>query len=327
MIRLPLLRGLAAAVLCCGAITHGAALAQQAYPSKPIHLVVPFAPGGSSDVLARLLAKEIEPKLGQPVLVENRAGAGGSVAAGHVAKAPADGHTILLVAAGHAGMGALYDKLPFDPVADFAPVIGLTTAPVVVVVNAQSRYKTMQDLVAAARAEPGKLNCAGGGGGATVTNLAFELLKSELKLSITAVPYKGSAPALTALIGGEIDCDSDATASALPFVQAGKLRALVVSTDKRIDLLPDTPTVAETVLPGFNVSIWTGLLAPKGTPAPVVDRLYREFNAAMALPQVQEKLKAMASSSMGADSASFGRFLASETERWGGVIRQLGLKP
>ncbi|MFZ9585772.1 MAG: Bug family tripartite tricarboxylate transporter substrate binding protein, partial [Pseudohongiellaceae bacterium] len=223
--------------------------------------------------------------------------------------------------------GALYDKLPFDPVADFAPVIGLTTAPVVVAVNAQSRFKSLQDLVAAAKAEPGKLNCAGGGGGATVTNLAFELLKSELKLTITAVPYKGSAPALTALIGSEIDCDSDAAASVLPLVQSGRLRVLAVSTGKRIDLLPDTPTIAETVLPGFDVSIWTGVLAPKGTPTQVVDRLYREFNTAMALPQVQERLKAMASAPMGADSATFGRFLASETRRWGGVIKQLDLKP
>jgi tripartite-type tricarboxylate transporter receptor subunit TctC len=309
-----------------GAAVHGVAQAQ-VFPSKPIHLVVPFAPGGSSDVLARLLAKEIEPRVGQTILVENRAGAGGSVAAGYVAKAPADGHTILLVAAGHAGMSALYDKLPFDPVADFAPVIGLTTAPVVVAVNAQSRFKSLQDLVAAAKAEPGKLNCAGGGGGATVTNLAFELLKSELKLTITAVPYKGSAPALTALIGNEIDCDSDAAASVLPLVQSGRLRVLAVSTGKRIDLLPDTPTIAETVLPGFDVSIWTGVLAPKGTPTQVVDRLYREFNTAMALPQVQERLKAMASAPMGADSATFGRFLASETRRWGGVIKQLDLKP
>ena len=325
MLRFPFLRSVVLAVVI-GAAVHGAALAQT-FPSKPIHLVVPFAPGGSSDVLARLLAKEIEPRVGQPILVENRAGAGGSVAAGYVAKAPADGHTILLVAAGHAGMGALYDKLPFDPVADFAPVIGLTTAPVVVAVNAQSRFKSLKDLVAAAKAEPGKLNCAGGGGGATVTNLAFELLKSELKLTITAVPYKGSAPALTALIGSEIDCDSDAAASVLPFVLSGKLRVLAVSTGKRMDLLPDAPTIAETVLPGFDVSIWTGVLAPKGTPTPVVERLYREFNNAMALPQVQERLKGMASAPMGADSATFGRFLASETRRWGGVIKQLDLKP
>ena len=325
MLRFPFMRSVVLAVVI-GAAVHGVAQAQ-AFPSKPIHLVVPFAPGGSSDVLARLLAKEIEPRVGQTILVENRAGAGGSVAAGYVAKAPADGHTILLVAAGHAGMGALYDKLPFDPVADFAPVIGLTTAPVVVAVNAQSRFKSLQDLVAAAKAEPGKLNCAGGGGGATVTNLAFELLKSELKLTITAVPYKGSAPALTALIGNEIDCDSDAAASVLPLVQSGRLRVLAVSTGKRIDLLPDTPTIAETVLPRFDVSIWTGVLAPKGTPTQVVDRLYREFNTAMALPQVQERLKAMASAPMGADSATFGRFLASETRRWGGVIKQLDLKP
>ncbi len=307
-------------------LTTGVAQAQE-FPAKPIHLTVPFAPGGSSDVLARVLAKEVEGKMGQPIIVENRAGAGGSVAAAYVAKSAPDGYNVLFVAAGHAGMGALYDKLSFDPVADFAPVIGLTTAPILVVVNAESSYKTMQDLVAAARSQPGKLNCAGGGGGATVTNLAFELLKSELGLKITAIPYKGSVPAMTALMGNEIDCDSDAASSVMAMVQSGKLRALAVSTDRRIALLPATPTIAETVLPGFSASIWTGILAPKGTPTKVVDRLYREFKAAMALPDVQEKLKAMASTPMDADSAAFGAFLASETRRWGGVIQQLGLKP
>lgn len=312
--------------LVFAAVAHGAAQAQQ-FPSKPIQLVVPFAAGGASDVLARVLAKEVQAKLGQPIVVENRAGAGGSVAAAYVAKAAADGHTLLFAAAAHAGMGALYDKLSFDPVADFTPVIGLTTAPILIAVNAESRYKTMQDLVAAARSQPGKLNCAGGGGGATVTNLAFELLKSELNLKITAVPYKGSAPALTALMANEIDCDSDAAASLMPMIKGGKLRALAVSTDKRIGLLPATPTIAETVLPGFSATIWTGILAPKGTPAPVVNRLYREFKAAMALPDVQEKLEAMASTPMDANPAAFGSFLASETQRWGGVIRQLDLKP
>ena len=299
----------------------------QTYPNKPIRLVVPFAAGGSSDVLARLLAKEVEVSLGQPIVIESRVGAGGSVAAGFVDKSAPDGYTILLVAAGHAGMGALYDNLSFDPVKDFAPVMGLTTAPILLAVNADSSFKTIQELVAAAKSKPGKLNCAGGGGGATVTNLAFELLKAELGISITAVPYQGSAPAMTALLGNHIDCDSDAASSLVAMVQSGKLRALAVMSNRRIDLLPATPTVAETVRPGFSASIWAGLLAPKGTPAPVVERLHAEFKRALALPAVQDKLKAMASDPMDLGPVAFGEFLAKETTRWGGVIGQLGLKP
>jgi len=324
------LRSIVLAVIGCG-LSLGAALAQgtqkDAYPTKPLRLIVPFAAGGSSDVLARVLAKEVEAGLGQPVVVENRVGAGGSIAAATVAKSPPDGYTLLLVAAGHAGMGALYDNLGFDPVKDFAPVMGLTTAPIVIAVNAQSRFKTMQDFVAAARSEPGKLNCAGGGGGATVTNLAFELLKADLGLKITPVPYQGSAPAMTALLGDQIDCDSDAAASLAPMVQGGKLRLLAVMSDKRMELMPTVPTVAETVRPGFSATIWAGLLAPKGTPAPVVTRLHAEFRKALELPGVKDKLKAMASDPVDMGPAAFGDFLAKETARWSGVIQQLGLKP
>jgi tripartite-type tricarboxylate transporter receptor subunit TctC len=290
-------------------------------------VVVPFAAGGAADVLARVLAQEVAPALGQPIVIDNRAGAGSSIGAAAVAKSSADGYTLLFAAAGHAGMGALYPKLGFDPVKDFAPVIGIATAPITIAVNAQSKYRTLQDLVADAKARPGKLNCAGGGGGATVTNLAFELLKSELKLQIAAVPYKGSAPAITGLLTNEIDCDSDAASAVLPMVQGGKLRALAVTTAQRASALPDTPTVAETVLPGFAASVWYGILAPAGTPQPVVDRLYREFKAALDKPQVKERLKSLSADPMNADPVAFGRFMAAETTRWSGVIQQLGLKP
>lgn len=313
------------AVAALSTLAIGTALAQS-YPSKPITLVVPFAAGGAADALARVLGQSISPKLGQPVVVDAKAGAGGTIGAAVVARAPADGHTLLLVTAGHAGTGALYDKLPFHPVKDFAPVIGLATSPVVIAVNAGSKFHTLQDLVNEARANPGKLNCAGGGGGATVTNLAFELLKSELKLDITAVPYRGSGPAITALLGGEIDCDSDAVASLVPHIAAGKLRALAVTSGTRSAILPTVPTVAESVLPGFEGAAWYGILAPKGTPQPVVDRLQKEFKAALADPQVQERLKALGAVPQGSSPAEFGAYVASEAERWGGVIRKLGLK-
>ena len=313
------------AVAALSTLAIGTALAQS-YPSKPITLVVPFAAGGAADALARVLGQSISPKLGQPVVVDAKAGAGGTIGAAVVARAPADGHTLLLVTAGHAGTGALYDKLPFHPVKDFAPVIGLATSPVVIAVNANSKFHTLQDLVNEARANPGKLNCAGGGGGATVTNLAFELLKSDLKLDITAVPYRGSGPAITALLGGEIDCDSDAVASLVPHIAAGKLRALAVTSGTRSAILPTVPTVAESVLPGFEGAAWYGILAPKGTPQPVVDRLQKEFKAALADPQVQERLKALGAVPQGSSPAEFGAYVASEAERWGGVIRKLGLK-
>ncbi|NML44273.1 tripartite tricarboxylate transporter substrate binding protein [Ramlibacter sp. G-1-2-2] len=314
---------LASALLACATLAPSLAGAQ-AFPSKPVTLVVPFAPGGGADVVARVLAQAMQ--LGQPILVDNKPGAGGTIAASLVAKAPADGHTLLFATAGHAGTKALYPHLTFDPVADFAPVIGIAAAPVVIAVNASSPYKTLQDFVQAARAKPGKLNCAGGGGGATVTNLAFELLKSELKLDITAVPYKGSAPAITALLGGEIDCDSDALAALLPQIQGGKLRALAVTTKRRSSQLPDVPTVAETVLPGMDASAWYGILAPKGTPQPVVDRLQKEFAAAAQQPQVAERVKAVGAEPLHMNAHEFGAFVAAEARRWGGLIQKLGLK-
>jgi tripartite-type tricarboxylate transporter receptor subunit TctC len=296
----------------------------QAYPTKPVTLVVPFAAGGPADVMARLVGQQLQ--LGQPVVVDAKPGAGGTIGAASVAKATADGHTLLFVTAGHAGTGALYPKLPYDPVNDFTPVIGLAAAPVVIAVKADSPYKSLLDLVNAARTHPGKLNCAGGGGGATVTNLAFELIKSELKLQITSVPYKGSAPAITALLSGEIDCDSDAIAALMPHIKAGKLRALAVTSKRRSSVLPEVPTVSETVLPGMDGAAWYGILAPKGTPQPVVDRLQKEFTLVMRNPQVVERFKDQGADPLGMDAKEFGSYLASEARRWGGLINKLGLK-
>lgn len=301
--------------------------ASAAYPERPVTIVVPFAAGGAADIIARVLAQEISPKLGQPVIIENRGGAGGSIGAAAVAKAPNDGLTLLFVAAGHAGMGALYPKLSFDPIKDFAPIIGIGTAPIGIAVNAESSYRTIQDLVAAAKANPGKLSCAGGGGGATVTNLAFELLKSEMNLKIEPIAYKGSAPALTALLSKEIDCDSDALAAMMGMVNGGKVRILAVTTEKRTPLLKDVPTLSETVLPGFAASVWYGILAPKETPKPIVDRLNKEFKEAIDQPAVQERFKQLTVESTGSPPAVFGKFVADEAKRWGGVIEKLGLKP
>jgi len=320
------IRAAVATVVCAAAALAAPNVHAQAYPSKTVSLIVPFAAGGPADVVARLLGQKIAPELGQPVIVENRPGAGGTIAAAAVAKAPPDGHTILFVTAGHAGAAALYPSLPFDPVKDFAPVVGIAATPIVVVVNAASKYRTLSDLIADARARPGKLNFAGGGGGATVTNLAAEVFRSEMKLDVTNVPYKGSAPALVALIAGEIDYSFDNLSAVLGQIKAGKLRALAVTTRNRSSALPDVPTIAEGVLPGFEASTWFGILAPKGTPPVVVERLNRDFNAALRAPDTQARLKELGADPTGGSPAEFGSFLAAETTRWGGVIRKLGLK-
>jgi tripartite-type tricarboxylate transporter receptor subunit TctC len=308
--------------LACAVVSYSAAA--QTLPSRAVTLIVPFAPGGGADVVARVLAQQTQ--IGQPVIVDNKPGAGGTVAASIVARAPADGSTLLFVTAGHAGTRALYPSLIFDPVKDFAPVLGIAAAPVVIAVNASSPYHTLKDLVQAARARPGKLNCAGGGGGATVTNLAFELLKSELKLDIASVPYKGSAPAIMALLGGEIDCDSDALAALLPQIQSGKLRALAVTTKHRSSFLRDVPTVAETVLPSMDASAWYGVLAPKGTPPAVIQQLEKAFTAAERTPLVVDRLKSVGAEPLNMDAHAFGAFVAAEARRWGALIQKLGLK-
>lgn len=300
----------------------------ETYPVKPIRLVVPYAPGGASDVVARMLAAKAGPKLGQQIVVENKTGAGGTIGAAEVAKAPADGYTLLLIAAGHAGSGSLYPSLSYDPVTSFTAVIGAAKLPIVVAVPAASKYKSMTDLVNDARAHPGKLNYAGGGGGATVTNLAAQLFLSETNLDIVAVPYKGSAPALSALLGNQVDVAFDVAGLFIPQIKAGKLRALAVTTKQRFALLPDVPTIAELYVPGFDAYAWVGILAPAGTPPAIVDQLNHEFQIALQSPDVAQPLRDnFGGEPLGGPPAQFGSFLASEATRWGAVIRKLGLKP
>jgi tripartite-type tricarboxylate transporter receptor subunit TctC len=315
------------------ALAAAAALAQpateahaQTYPSKHVRLVVGFAPGGPADVIARIVGQKLAESLKQPVVVENRPGAGGTIGAAAVASSPPDGYTILFVTSGHAGSAALYSKLPYDSIKSFAPVVALVQTPVVVVVNSASQYRSIKDLVGAARATPGKLNYGAGGGGATLTNLAAEALRSGAKLDVVAVPYKGSGPALTALMGGEIDFAFDTVSGAIGQVKSGKLRALAVTSKQRSSALPDVPTVAETVLPGFEVIGWFGILAPAGTPAPIVDRLNRDLNAILQTPETKDRLKDLGTEPLGGTPAEFGKLVESETARWGEVIRKLGIK-
>ena len=318
-------RSILLAVAAIVALATGPGRAEN-YPTRQIIFTVPFAPGGTSDVTARLTGQKASDTLGQPVVIENRPGAGGSLAAGVVARAAPDGYTILLVAASHAGLGAFYPHLAFDPINDFTPIIQLTTSPIVVVVDAKSSIHTIQDLVAQAKAQPGKLFFAGGGGGPTVTNLAAELFKSETKIDVQGVPYKGSAPALMAVLAGEVQFAFDTLSATLPFVKSGQMRAIAVTTPERSPALPDVPTISETLVPGFNANIWTGVVGPKGMSPEIVARLNKDFNAALAAPDVRKKLLDTASYPVGGTPDQFGQWLKSETSRWGGVITKLGLK-
>ncbi|MBN8754671.1 MULTISPECIES: tripartite tricarboxylate transporter substrate binding protein [Variovorax] len=318
-----LLLGLAAgaALLATAGTAHA-----QAYPAKATTLVVGFAPGGSGDILARLVAQKLATSLAHPVIVDNRPGAGGTIANSFVAGAPADGYTLLFVTSGFPGSTALYPKLSYDTVKSFAPVAKVGASPVVMVAPANSPYRSLADVLAAARKAPGKLNYAAGGGGATTTSLAAEFLKSEAKVDMLMIPYKGSGPALTALMGNEVDLGFDIPSSALPLIRSGKLRALAVTTKARSPAMPEVPTVAETALPNFEVTGWFGILAPAGTPPEVVARLNKDVNAALAMPDVKERLQALGVEPAHGSPAEFGQLILSETKRYGDAIRRLGLK-
>jgi tripartite-type tricarboxylate transporter receptor subunit TctC len=318
-----LLRRIATGALfaIAGSLAHA-----QTYPSKPISLVVGFSPGGSADVLARLLSEKLQAALGQPVLVDNKPGAGATIATAAVAKAPADGYTLLLVTSGHAGSGALYPKLSYDPIKSFAPVIKVGASPVVVVAPAAAPFRTLQDLIAAARKSPGKLNYAAGGGGSTVTALAAEYLKSAAHVDMQMVPYKGSGPALTALLAGEVDAGFDIPSSALPHIKAGKLRALAVTSAQRTPVLPDVPTVAEQGVPKFEVQGWFGVLAPAAAPPAVVARLNKELDAILHQSDTKQRLLDLGVVPGGGSPADFAALMDADTKRATEAIRRLGIK-
>lgn len=302
------------------------AQAPAAWPTKPVTLTVGFAAGGSADILARALSQKLTGVLGQPVVVDNKPGAGGTIAAAAVATAAPDGHTLLLVTSGHAGSGALYSTLRYDPIKAFAPVIKLAATPVVVVAPAAQPWKSLTELLDAARKAPGTLNYAAGGGGATTTALAAEFLKKDTGTDMVQVPYRGSGPALTALLSGEVQVGFEIPSSALPHIQSGKLRALAVTTRTRSSALPDVPTVIEQGIRDFEVIGWFGVLAPAGTPAAVIERLNRELNAALQQPDLRERLSGLGLESGGGTPAEFQKLIATDTQRYGDAIRRMGIK-
>ncbi len=313
------------AVLFLAALFSSALAAAQGYPAKPVHVVVPFAPGGAVDTVARIVGQQLAGQLGSPVVVENKPGADANIGAAYVAKAAPDGYTLLLGANGLATNVTLFKNLPFDTLRDFAPVARVGYAPLVLVVPAASPYRSLRDLIEAGKKDAKKLTYGSAGTGGS-GHLASELLKAKAGFEALHVPYKGGAPALTDLVGERLSFMLINPLEAVPHVKAGRLRALAVSSDKRLGLLAGVPTFAEAGLPGYEASVWWGFVAPAGTPRDIVRRLSDETLSALQDPGVRAKLEALGAVVAPQDSAAFGKFLAQEIGTWAGVIRKAGIR-
>jgi tripartite-type tricarboxylate transporter receptor subunit TctC len=322
-------RQLLAAVL--GGIAAPALHAQGHWPARPVRIVVPFAPGGTTDLLARALAPELSRVFGQPFTVDNRAGAGGNIGAELVAKAEKDGHTLLMGTVGTHGINkALYKSLPYDPQKDFAPITLVAGVPNVMVVNADKaramNIRSVADFIRHAKANPGRLNMASSGNGTSI-HLAGELFKSQTGIFMTHIPYRGSGPALSDMLAGTMDVMFDNLPSSMPHIKAGKLTALAVTSAERSAALPEVPTVAEAAqLKGFEASSWFGLLAPAGTPAEVVNRVQQETAKALGLPAVKERLLSQGAIPSGNTPQEFARLIDSEIQKWASVVKVSGAR-
>lgn len=298
----------------------------QTFPGKPVTIIVPFTPGSATDISARAVQQKLSEFWGQPVIIENRPGAGGTIGAGMVAKAAPDGHTLLVHSSGHAANPAIYAKLNYDTFKDFAEITPVAAQATVVVVAPSTGFKTLGDLMAAARAKPGALNFASAGNGSG-THLAGEKFKGMSKLDLVHIPYKGTPEAVTDTIGGRVTYYFAPIAAALPHVRDGKLIALAVSTAQRSTLLPEVPTVAQAGLPGFNFNLWTGMFAPAGTPPAIVEKIAADVQRAWAASEVRERLGKMGLEPMPMTPAEFKTFVKSEVEDASRVLQAAGVKP
>src|SRR5262245_38414579 len=319
------MRRLAALAAALGLAAAAATAEAQQWPSKPIRVVVNFPPGGAADQIARGVAPPLGDALGQPVVVENRPGANGNIGAEAVAKSPPDGYTLLMSSGGAFSVNPhLYTKLPFDPVNDLVPVAAAARILVFLVVRPDLPAKSVDEFVALARANPGKLTYGSPGSGSS-PHIAGEMLKRAAKIDIVHVPYKGAAPALTDLLGGQLDFMFD-PGIGLPQVRAGKLRLLAVGSPKRSPLFPDTPTLAEAGMVGFDADSWFGFYAPAGVPADILTRLNREINRALQTPAVRERITALGAEAVALSAAEFAALQRADRERFGVVVREAGIK-
>ncbi len=302
------------------------ALAQAAWPTRPVRVVVPFAPGGATDILGRLTATELGNALGQPFVVENRAGGGGNIGSDLVAKAPPDGYTLLFGAAGNIGINpSLFANMPYDPARDLAPISLIGEVTNVLVVHPSVNAHSVQELIALARTTPGGLVYASSGNGSTI-HLSAELFASMTKLSMMHVPYRGSAPAMADLLAGRVALMFDNLPSALPHIREGRLRALAVTASRRSPALPDVPTIAEAGVPGYEATSWFGLFAPAGTPRAIVDRMAREMATFAQRPDVAERIRSLGAEPITNTPDAFAVMVREEIEKWGAVVRASGAR-
>ena len=296
----------------------------QPYPTRPVRWVVSTAPGGTGDILSRLMGQWLSERLGQPFVVENRPGGATNIATEAVVRAPADGYTLLLVAPPNASNATLYQKLNFNFIRDIAPIAGVMRGPFVMLLNPSIPADSVPEFIAYAKAHPGMINFASGGIG-FATHLAGELFKGMTGVKMVHVPYRGQGPAMTDLLSGQVQVMFDPVVSSIAHIRAGKLRPLAVTTSMRSEALPDIPTVGE-FLPGYEVSVWFGVGAPKNTPTEIVDRLNKDINAGLADPKIKEQLADLGGTVLPGSPADFGKLIADETEKWGKVIRAANIK-
>lgn len=301
-----------------------ASLAHAAWPERPITIVVPYAPGGSADALARVLAAKMGTRLGTSVIVDNRAGASGTIGAAYVAKAPADGYTMLYDATPYSINPHLFPKMPYAANA-LQPLSLVSLAPNILIVKADSPSKDVKDLIAKAKAQPGKVNFASGGSG-TVQRLAAELFRQKLNLDMVHVPYKSGGPAITDVMGGQVDFMFSTVAASSPLVDSGKLRALAISSPRRSPRLPNVPTVAETVIPGYEVYEWNGVFVPSGTPADIAGKLQKAVADSLQDDEVKKRFEDVGAQPIGSTPAEFADYLKKEDAKWGDVVRKGSIK-
>jgi tripartite-type tricarboxylate transporter receptor subunit TctC len=310
----------AAALIVVSTATAGLA---QSYPSKPVRVVVPYPPGGSTDIVARVIGEQLSQSMGQRFVVDNRPGAGGNIGMQLAAGAEPDGYTVVVGTTAHAINMTLFKDLPYDTVKDFEPIALLTEIPLILVVNPAVEAQSVADLIALAKERPGTLNVASSGNGQS-THLAAEMFNAMAGIKLTHVPYKGSAPAITDVMAGHVQLMFDTVMSALPHVQAGKLRALAVSSAERAPVAPDVPTIAEAALPGYEAIAWNGLFAPAGTPRAIIDQLNAEVVRALQSEKVKEQLASLGATTRPTMPNEFSTYVRDEVSKWAKVVKESG---
>jgi tripartite-type tricarboxylate transporter receptor subunit TctC len=299
--------------------------AAQTYPAHPVKLIIPFPPGGSNDIVGRMVAAQLGERLGQQVVVDNRGGAGGTIGTGIAAKSAPDGYTILLVSVAYAFNPALYKQLPYDPAAGFTPIGMLATGPVVLTINPQLPFQTAQELIAEAKRKPGDLRFASAGVG-SLQHLAAELFLREAGIDMLHVPYKGGGPATLDVVAGHAEVSIGSLIQNLPHIRNGGLRALAVSGAKRNPALPEVPSASEAGIPGWDAANWWGLVAPLGTPAPIVERLHQELDAVLAAEETKKRFETEGAEPLSMPPEAFGKYVSAEIEKWGRVVKAAGIK-